>query len=86
MVEDELIVSTFHLCFICISCSPSLLSYFRYLWRAPVVQSFDELWRAAFKRGDTGLKFAAPTARPGRTGPSNRADEARTAVAARECG
>ena len=39
-----------------------------------VVQSFDELWRAAFKRGDTGLKFAAPTARPGRTGPSNRAD------------
>ena len=51
-----------------------------------VVQSFDELWRAAFKRGDSGLKFAAPTARPGRTGPSNRADEARTAVAARECG
>lgn len=40
--------------------------------RRAVVQHLDELWRAAFKRGE--LKFAAPTSRPTRTGPSNHAD------------
>ena len=40
--------------------------------RRAVVLHFDELWRAAFKRGE--LKFAAPTSRPARLGPSNRAD------------
>ena len=40
--------------------------------RRAVVQHLDELWRSAFKRGE--VKFAAPTSRPTRTGPSNRAD------------
>ena len=40
--------------------------------RRAVIAYLDELWRAAFKRGE--LKFASPTNRPSRTGPSNRAD------------
>ncbi len=40
--------------------------------RRSVIAYLDELWRAAFKRGE--LKFASPTNRPSRTGPSNRAD------------
>ena len=40
--------------------------------RRAVITYLDELWRAAFKRGE--LKFTSPTNRPARTGPSNRAD------------
>ena len=39
-----------------------------------VVTYLDELWRASFKRGDGGLRFASPTSRPTRQGPSTRAD------------
>ena len=39
-----------------------------------VVAYLDELWRASFKRGDGGLRFTSPTARPARQGPSVHAD------------
>ena len=39
-----------------------------------VVAYLDELWRASFRRGDGGLRFTSPTARPVRQGPSTRAD------------
>jgi hypothetical protein len=42
--------------------------------RRDVVDHIDQLWRAAYERGDDGLKFAAPTNAPARSGPSPRAD------------
>ena len=42
--------------------------------RAAVVEYFDEMWRAAWKRGDPELKFATATLSRDRAGPSPRAD------------
>lgn len=42
--------------------------------RAEVVSYFDEMWRAAWKRGDPELKFATATLSKERSGPSPRAD------------
>ena len=42
--------------------------------RAAVVAYVDELWRAAWKRGDPELKFATATLSRDRAGPSPRAD------------